>query len=295
MDPLEKKGFFCFRIDTGRDETGRLTGNSPGLYRIDSRDAGIPTPRPVTFRCSVCARPSTLHCSRCLTEHYCTVVCQKKAWKTHKQTCRTPPPPPPPSLPETLHCSVCSEPSALRCSRCLGAQYCSVVCQKKAWPKHKEACKEAEKLKKAYEDNHGVSTAEEMDAKLREALQLADLGDARAQYRLGTAYLNGLGVEIDKEEGMRLTRLSAENDYADAQHVLGNAYAKGLHGLSVDKEEARMWFKLGAESGNFGSQFEYGLMLLDGDPLEGVQGLFWIKRAAEGGDEKAVEFTRKHF
>jgi flagellar hook-basal body protein len=74
-----------------------------------------------------------------------------------------------------------------------------VVCQKKAWPKHKEACKAAEKLKKAYEDDHGISTAEEMDAKLREAKQLSDLGDARAQYRLGTAYLNGLGVEIDKE------------------------------------------------------------------------------------------------
>ena len=39
-------------------------------------------------------------------------------------------------------CILCLEPSKLKCSRCLTAQYCGKECQKKDWKVHKNNCKD---------------------------------------------------------------------------------------------------------------------------------------------------------
>ena len=40
-----------------------------------------------------------------------------------------------------MFCTVCKEPSVLKCKGCLGIVYCSQTCQKKDWPKHRNLCK----------------------------------------------------------------------------------------------------------------------------------------------------------
>lgn len=40
--------------------------------------------------CSVCSTPSSLQCSRCLRAQYCSIACQKKDWKVHKEICKAP-------------------------------------------------------------------------------------------------------------------------------------------------------------------------------------------------------------
>jgi hypothetical protein len=42
------------------------------------------------FVCAVCAEPCNSRCKRCESVAYCTVVCQKSAWKQHKKVCAPP-------------------------------------------------------------------------------------------------------------------------------------------------------------------------------------------------------------
>ena len=37
--------------------------------------------------CSVCGKPNAQVCTGCKREMYCSVICQRKAWKLHKRTC----------------------------------------------------------------------------------------------------------------------------------------------------------------------------------------------------------------
>ena len=149
--------------------------------------------------------------------------------------------------PLTLICSVCGEKSSLRCSNCLGAFYCSIPCQKKDWKVHKVICKQAEKIKKSYEEV-GYRTVEEIDAQLVENRRLAELGDASSQYNLGVSYQNGLGVSVDKVESVKWYRLAAEQGDADAQYNLGASYLEG-NGIDIDKVEGMKWIKLSAKNG----------------------------------------------
>ena len=52
-----------------------------------SRPPHPPHPPPLQY-CSVCSNQSSLRCSNCLGTLYCSVMCQRKDWKTHKVTCK---------------------------------------------------------------------------------------------------------------------------------------------------------------------------------------------------------------
>ena len=49
---------------------------------------------------------------------------------------------------------------------------------------------------------------------------LAKEGDGEAQYLVGLAYLNGDGVEKDKDTAVNWLRLAAEYDYSPAEEKL---------------------------------------------------------------------------
>ncbi|RPD59257.1 hypothetical protein L226DRAFT_103713 [Lentinus tigrinus ALCF2SS1-7] len=123
-----------------------------------------------TRRCSYCNTPETVElklkrCGGCFDPDvvYCSVVCQKIAWRSHKSVCRggtavvlarAPPSADdawerleahPVSGNETLyHCDGCHQPqsqgkSLKKCGAC-ATLYCSSECQKRAWPRHKSRC-----------------------------------------------------------------------------------------------------------------------------------------------------------
>ena len=56
---------------------------------------------------------------------------------------------------------------------------------------------------------------------------LADQGDANAQYNLGNSYHDGEGVKKNLKEAVRLWRLAADQGHADAQFALGNFFNSG--------------------------------------------------------------------
>ncbi|MDE1152092.1 MAG: tetratricopeptide repeat protein [Micavibrio sp.] len=68
---------------------------------------------------------------------------------------------------------------------------------------------------------------------------------ASAQYKEGLAYLNGSGVNRNKDEGMRLLTSAAERGNADAQFQLGVIYYRA--GRS---QEGARWYKKSSENGN---------------------------------------------
>jgi TPR repeat protein len=77
---------------------------------------------------------------------------------------------------------------------------------------------------------------------------LAEQGDARAQYYLGTRYFTGAGVPQDNAEALKWFRLSADQENADGQGALGSMYYMGA-GVPQDYVLAHMWFNLSAARG----------------------------------------------
>lgn len=55
----------------------------------------------------------------------------------------------------------------------------------------------------------------------------ADQGVAEAQFRLGLAYIGGIGVPQDYRQATDWLRKAADQGVADAQYQLGLAYING--------------------------------------------------------------------
>ncbi len=72
---------------------------------------------------------------------------------------------------------------------------------------------------------------------------LAEQGDTRAQFVLGTMYRDGRGVAQNAEEMLRWWRLAAEAGNFDAQFALGNVYSSGYR-VAQDHVMAYMWFDI---------------------------------------------------
>ena len=83
---------------------------------------------------------------------------------------------------------------------------------------------------------------------LRLWLQLAEQGDADAQFNLSDIYEYGRGVRQDGG-AVRWFRKAAEHDFADAQNNLGARYDNG-EGVPQDHVSARMWLNLAAAQGD---------------------------------------------
>ena len=79
-------------------------------------------------------------------------------------------------------------------------------------------------------------------------LQLAEAGDAAAQFEAGKAYYNGEGAEQDYEEAVKWYRKAAEQGNATAQRNLGICYDYG-NGVEQDDEEAVKWYRKAAGQG----------------------------------------------
>jgi TPR repeat protein len=82
--------------------------------------------------------------------------------------------------------------------------------------------------------------------------ELADQGNARAQFKLGKLY-DGQGVAQSEAEALKWYRLSAEQGEADAQYGLGVMHFVG-QGMAKDDAEAAKWFGKAAEQGDADAQ-----------------------------------------
>lgn len=84
---------------------------------------------------------------------------------------------------------------------------------------------------------------------IQKQLSAAEEGFPSAQYNLGIAYKDGLGVEKNDEQSVQWWRKAAEQGHASAQYALGWSYENGK-GIEKDISQALNWYRLAAENGN---------------------------------------------
>ena len=77
-------------------------------------------------------------------------------------------------------------------------------------------------------------------------------------------------------------RSQAKNGMANAQYNLGRMYELGIQ-VSVDKQQARSWYKKAADQSYAQAEYRFGIALLYGDGIDKdkVQGKRWLIKAAE--------------
>lgn len=123
---------------------------------------------------------------------------------------------------------------------------------------------------------------------------LASRGDVEATFLMGTAYDEGLGVEVDFAEGLRWYRRAAHQGHVLAAHNVGNVYRDG-RGVEVDHARAAMWWLRAARAGDvipalrLGEAYEAGR----GVPLSLEDARFWYGRAAAAGNAQAAEALQR--
>jgi uncharacterized protein len=112
---------------------------------------------------------------------------------------------------------------------------------------------------------------------LRFLAPLAEKGDAEAQFKLGTMYDNGEGVQQDYAEALKWYRLAADQGNAFAQFALAYLYEWG-RGVPQDNVEAVKWYRLAADQGNVLAQSNLGYIYESGlgVPQDLVQAHMWF-------------------
>lgn len=107
--------------------------------------------------------------------------------------------------------------------------------------------------------------------------ELAEKGDAVAQYRLGALYAEGKGVVRDDATAMMWFQRSANQGNADAQYNVGASYAEGA-GVAKNDDEAAKWFRRAAEQGMAYAQINLGLLYAAGRgvPQSNIDAMKWL-------------------
>lgn len=125
--------------------------------------------------------------------------------------------------------------------------------------------------------------------------QLAEKGDAEAQYKIGMQYWTGRGIKDDREEAERWLMKSADQNYAPAEEHFGRNLPytiyrhqlKQLSGIDL-RRESEKWFLRAVEHGGAEEQLSLALFYLDyGSPSIQKKGYEWAFKAAESGNLNA--------
>jgi len=129
----------------------------------------------------------------------------------------------------------------------------------------------------------------EYEVAYRVWLELAQDGDAEAQFRLARLYVDGKGIDADASEAVKWYRLAAAQGHARAQAGLGFMLHSG-RGVEPDIAEAIEWYRKAADRGRASAQFNLGKVHLDGEGVDAdvEEALHWFRMAADQGYPAAL-------
>ena len=101
------------------------------------------------------------------------------------------------------------------------------------------------------------------EAAAAEFIPLAERGDHRAMYAIGSMYAAGHGVEKDLKKAFELFSEAALNGRADAMYKLGLMYEQG-QGVKKSNKKALRYYQKSAKKGYPLGQYRFGLMYVKG-------------------------------
>jgi TPR repeat protein len=124
---------------------------------------------------------------------------------------------------------------------------------------------------------------------LRYTRKLAAQGVGLAEFILGGAYADGVGVAKDQSEAIKWFRKAAEQGEPTAQFYLGVIYAAG-NGVPQDYAEALKLYRKSGNQGIANAQNNLGVMYAKGQgvPQDYVEAYKWYNLAAAQGDSTAI-------
>ncbi len=100
-----------------------------------------------------------------------------------------------------------------------------------------------------------------------EFIPLAERGDHRAMYALGSMHASGQGVEKNLKKSFELFSEAAKNGRADAMYKLGLMYEQA-QGISQNLKKAARYYQKSAKKGYPLGQFRLGLLYMSGDGVK---------------------------
>lgn len=111
--------------------------------------------------------------------------------------------------------------------------------------------------------------------------------DPDLMVRYGDRFRTGRGAPRDLNLARHWYRLAAERGHPGGQYNLGLMYELGL-GVRRDGAAALGWYRRAAEQGDVHAQHHLGRMLVDGRgaAADPVKGLAWLERAARQGHDE---------
>ena len=124
--------------------------------------------------------------------------------------------------------------------------------------------------------------------------QAARQGLPEAQYALGKLLLSDDWEVRDPDEGIRWLKQAAENGSHFAAYRLGKEYLEG-NAVNKDTTRAADWFTKSAEAGNQYAQYMLGKLCLTGQglPQDQTQAMVWFSRSAAQGNQYAQFFLEQ--
>ena len=129
---------------------------------------------------------------------------------------------------------------------------------------------------------------EERDEAAEQLEQLAEDGDAYAQYIIGTAYRDGGLLIPDTVKAQKLLERAAEQDLDVAQYALGKLYLSDEADVH-DPAKGIYWLKRSADSGNDYTAYRLGKEYLSGKNTikDAETAVSYLRQAADNGSAYA--------
>lgn len=121
-------------------------------------------------------------------------------------------------------------------------------------------------------------------------LKAAAQQNSGAEFRLGSMFEQGLGTAKDLQRAADYYRQAADQNYPDAENIMGYLYETGGDGVKQDYGQAVEWFTKAASQGfrkaekNLGDMYFRGLGVPAADYKQAMQ---WYEKAADQGDAAA--------
>ena len=118
----------------------------------------------------------------------------------------------------------------------------STACPGNAWPGAMSYLSQDEDVNSIIEKAQEAYNKGNHEDAVRLYRIAAERGNSLAQYRLGTRYFRGEGVNKSAEEAFKWWKRAAEQGHLRAQNNIGIMYANGT-GVEKDKKKAMEWWQ----------------------------------------------------